>query len=244
MDKAHDAVPQHIAIIMDGNGRWATGRGLPRTAGHRRGVEAVRSTVRAAADLGVKYLTFFGFSSENWSRPLGEVKELMNILRFYLRSETAELHRNNVKLKIIGNREDLDPDIVELIENAEDLTKENDKITVLIALNYGGRDEIIRAVQKVVEQSLNADGDDIDPLSVEAGFIENLMTSGVPDPDLLIRTSGEQRVSNFLLWQCAYTEFVFTDILWPDFNASALQTCIEEYNGRDRRFGAIDSAEV
>ncbi len=244
MDKAPETIPQHIAIIMDGNGRWATRRGLPRTAGHRRGVEAVRTTVRAAADLGVQYLTFFGFSSENWSRPLGEVKELMNILRFYLRSETAELHRNNVQLRIIGNREDLDPDIVELIENAEELTRDNDKITVLIALNYGGRDEIIRAVQKVVQQSIDHPDAGTDLLGIEANFIENLMTADIPDPDLLIRTSGEQRVSNFLLWQCAYTEFVFTDILWPDFNAKALQSCIDQFNKRDRRFGAIDSAEV
>ncbi len=227
---------RHVAIIMDGNGRWAAKRGLPRTAGHKRGAEAVKRVVRAAGDLGVEYLTLFGFSSENWRRPQGEIKELMGLLRFYLRSETAELHRNNARLRVIGAREELDKDIVELIENAEDLTKDNDGITLIVALNYGGRQDILQAVRKLVDTSVDIE-------NLEEVFEQNLMTAGIPDPDLLIRTSGEQRISNFLLWQCAYTELVFTEVLWPDFGKDDLEVALAEYAGRERRFGALKQSE-
>lgn len=228
-------VPRHVAIIMDGNGRWAAKRGLPRTAGHRQGAEAARKVVSAAAGLGVEYLTLFGFSSENWSRPASEVKELMRLLRFYLRSETAELHKNNAVLRVIGDRAPLDKDIVELIENAESLTKHNSGITVVIALNYGGRFDILQAAKAAARDALEKQGLD----DVEAVFANSLMTHDLPDPDLLIRTSGEQRISNFLLWQCAYAEFVFTDVLWPDFNQDALEDALMVYAGRDRRYGGL-----
>ncbi len=228
--------PKHVAIIMDGNGRWAAKRGLPRTAGHKQGAESVRKIVKSAAELGIDYLTLFGFSSENWNRPRGEVKELMRLLRYYLRSETAELHKNNARLRVIGDRAGLDADIVTLIENAEALTKDNTAITVVMALNYGGRAEILRAAQLMAED-YSAD------IDVEAVFSSYLMTADFPDPDILIRTSGEQRISNFLLWQCAYSELVFTDTLWPDFGKGDLVAALEEYAGRDRRFGAIKQTQ-
>lgn len=230
--------PKHIAIIMDGNGRWAQARGLPRVAGHKQGAEAARRAVRGASEMGVDYLTLFGFSSENWSRPEAEIKELMNLLRFYLRSETAELHKNNARLRVIGDREGLDKDIVSLIEQAESLTADNDGICVVIALNYGGRHEILHAARRVAE------------IAVEQGHADNaadlfagsLMTHDIPDPDLLIRTSGEQRISNFLLWQCAYSEFIFTDLLWPDFDKAALEAAVAEYRARDRRYGGLSQS--
>jgi undecaprenyl diphosphate synthase len=228
-------VPQHIAIIMDGNGRWAQRRGLPRSAGHKQGAEAARKIVKAAADLGVRYLTLFGFSSENWSRPEDEVKELMKLLRFYLRSETAELHKNGARLSVIGDRSAFDADIIQLIDNAEELTGGNDGIHVVIALNYGGRHDILQAAQRAA-----AEGAD----DFEAAFEANLMTAGLPEPELLIRTSGEQRISNFLLWQCAYSEFVFTDILWPDFDAKALESAVQEFAARDRRFGGLSAVDM
>ena len=232
--------PQHIAIIMDGNGRWAQKRGLPRSMGHRAGADAVKRIVRTAGDMGIPYLTLFGFSSENWKRPADEVGELMRLLRIYLRSETADLHRNNVRLKIIGDRAQLESDIVELIENAERLTAENDKITVIIALNYGGRHEILQAAANWAQK---CQAQNIAP-TVEAAeefFPQQLMTDGIPDPDILIRTSGEQRISNFLLWQCAYAEFVFTPTLWPDFSVHDLETALADYARRERRFGAVRS---
>lgn len=232
--------PQHIAIIMDGNGRWAKSRGLPRTAGHHQGVEACKRTVRAAAELGVKYITLFGFSSENWSRPVEEINELMRLLRMFLRAETADLHRNNVRLQVIGSRIELSQDIVELIENAENLTKGNDGIFLTIALNYGGRNELIAAAaayaNAMKEKELPATFE-----TAEEYFPQMLMTRGIPDPDILIRTSGEQRISNFLLWQCAYTEFFFTQTLWPDFGIADLEVSITEYKKRERRFGALTS---
>ncbi len=232
--------PQHIAIIMDGNGRWAKSRGLPRTAGHHQGVEACKRTVRAAAELGVKYITLFGFSSENWSRPVEEINELMRLLRMFLRAETADLHRNNVRLQVIGSRIELSQDIVELIENAENLTKENDGIFLTIALNYGGRNELIAAAaayaSAMKEKGLPASFE-----TAEEYFPQMLMTKGIPDPDILIRTSGEQRISNFLLWQCAYTEFFFTRTLWPDFGKADLEESITEFKKRERRFGALTS---
>ena len=229
-------VPRHIAIIMDGNGRWAQARGLPRIAGHRHGAEAARRAVTAAAELGVPYLTLFGFSSENWRRPSGEIHDLMGLLRHYLRGEIAELHRNGVRLRVIGELARLDPDIIEMIERAEAMTRDNARITVTIALSYGGRAEIVAAVraiaQRVQSGSLAAAAID------EDCFTRYLFTAGLPDPDLLIRTSGEQRISNFLLWQSAYSEFFFTKTLWPDFSKHDLEEAIDEFCGRDRRYGA------
>jgi len=232
--KQNSTAPEarHVAIIMDGNGRWANKRGLPRTAGHKQGAETARQIVRDAAELGIEYITLFGFSSENWSRPDSEVKELMGLLRYYLRSETAELHKNNARLRVIGRRENLDADIVSLIEHAEDLTKDNDAITLVIALNYGGRMEIVEAAKRfATSYEEGQDAQDV--------FEQCLMTSDIPDPDILIRTSGEMRISNFLLWQCAYSEMIFTDTLWPDFSREDLEEALAEYASRDRRFGAI-----
>ncbi len=232
--------PQHIAIIMDGNGRWAKQRSLPRTAGHQQGIEACKRAVRSAGELGIQYLTLFGFSTENWSRPASEVNELMRLLRMYLRSETAELHRGNVKMTMIGERDAFSKDLLKLIENAEDLTKNNDGLNLTIALNYGGRDEIIRAASNMAlemqEQGIKPNFD-----NVQEHLPSFLMTKNLPDPDIMIRTSGEQRISNFLLWQCAYTELFYTNTLWPDFDQSDMEEAIEDYEGRERRFGAISS---
>ena len=229
-------LPRHIAIIMDGNGRWARARGLPRIAGHRRGAEAVRRTLVAASELAIPYLTLFGFSSENWKRPLDEVDDLMGLLRHYLRGEIAELHRNGVRLRVIGEIGRLSPDLVTLIANAEALTHDNRGINLTIALSYGGRAEIVAATRaiavKVAAGSLPVEAVDEDLIA------SHLFTADLPDPDLLIRTSGEQRISNFLLWQCAYAELVFTKTLWPDFERSDLEEAIAEYLGRDRRYGA------
>jgi undecaprenyl diphosphate synthase len=228
--------PRHIAIIMDGNGRWAQARGLPRIAGHRRGAEAVRRTLTAAAQLGIPYLTLFGFSSENWKRPLAEVDDLMGLLRHYLRGEIAELHRNNVRLRVIGDRDRLAPDIVTLIINAEALTRDNSGVNLTIALSYGGRAEIIAAMRAMAEK---AAAGALAPEAIdEAAVSRHLFTADIPDPDLLIRTSGEQRISNFLLWQCAYSELVFTKTLWPDFGRADLEEAIADYGCRERRYGA------
>lgn len=234
-------VPQHVAIIMDGNGRWAKNRNLPRTAGHQQGIEACKRAVRAAGELGIGYITLFGFSTENWSRPAEEVNELMRLLRMYLRSETADLHRNNVRMRMIGDRAPFSKDILELIENAESLTKDNDGLNLTIALNYGGRDEVVKAAG---DAATHMKENNIEPTfeNMQEFFPSFLMTKDIPDPDIMIRTSGEQRISNFLLWQCAYTEFVFTDTLWPDFDKGDLEAAISEFEGRDRRFGAIGSA--
>lgn len=227
--------PAHVAIIMDGNGRWAKMRHLPRVAGHRRGAEAVRRTLVAAVDLGIRYLTLFGFSSENWKRPAGEIDDLMGLLRHYLRGEIAELHQNGVRLRVIGDRTKLPPDIVTLIVNAEDLTSGNDRLNLAIALSYGGRAEIACAARRIAEAVAAGR---LQPAAVdEACFASHLLTDGMPDPDLLIRTSGEQRISNFLLWQAAYAELVFTSKLWPDFDKSDLEEALREYHGRERRYG-------
>jgi undecaprenyl diphosphate synthase len=229
-------LPRHIAIIMDGNGRWAKARGLPRIAGHRRGAEAVRRTLTAAGELGIPYLTLFGFSSENWKRPLDEVDDLMGLLRHYLRGEIAELHDNGVRLRVIGEKGRLSSDIVTLIDNAEALTRDNRGVNLTIALSYGGRAEIVAATRaiaaEVAEGRLGVDAVD------EALIAAHLFTADLPDPDLLIRTSGEQRVSNFLLWQCAYAELVFTKTLWPDFGRGDLEGAIADYCCRERRYGA------
>jgi undecaprenyl diphosphate synthase len=235
--------PRHIAVIMDGNGRWARARGLPRTAGHQRGVEAIRRTIRAAAEFGIEYMTFFGFSTENWSRPQDEVGELMRLLRTYLRGETAELHKNGIRLRVIGDRRAFSSDIVELIENAERLTVENTGLNMTIALNYGGRQDILHAANLLADHAWR-EKRKLTEEEVNALFPQFLMTAGIPDPDLLIRTSGEQRTSNFLIWPCAYTEFVFTPTLWPDFDKEDLQQAIQEYASRDRRFGAIKTSSA
>jgi undecaprenyl diphosphate synthase len=230
------SLPRHIAIIMDGNGRWARARGLPRIAGHRRGAEAVRRTLTAAAEIGIPYLTLFGFSSENWKRPLNEVDDLMGLLRHYLRGEIAELHGNGVRLRVIGEKSRLAPDIVAMIDNAEKLTAANTGINLTIALSYGGRAEIAAAARKIAAAaksgavSLDAIDEDL--------IARHLFTADLPDPDLLIRTSGEQRISNFMLWQCAYAELVFTKTLWPDFGRADLEQAITDYRCRERRYGA------
>lgn len=236
-------VPRHVAIIMDGNGRWAKRRGLPRTAGHKKGLDAVKAAISSASDLGVEYLTLFGFSAENWSRPKDEVGELMRLLRFYLRAETSELHKNNIRLKIIGCRDQLDDDICELINNAEILTANNTKLNLVIALNYGGRQEILSAAMKMVHEAVEQEAEFKDRDEALAVFERHLMTAGMPEVDLLIRTSGEQRISNFLLWQCAYAEMVFLDGYWPDFNRDEFENALDVYYGRDRRFGAVSSSK-
>mgnify|MGYP001001478755 CR=1 FL=1 len=240
--KSPNHLPQHVAIIMDGNGRWASKRGLPRMAGHRQGAEAARRIVQLAADAGIEYLTLFGFSSENWNRPEEEISELMRLLRHYLRAETAELHKNGARLRVVGDRKALDADIVQLIENAENLTAENTRITVVMALNYGGRQDIAYAARQIAKRAVE-ERRVPDMSEVEGLFTHFLMTAGIPDPDLLIRTSGEQRISNFLLWQCAYAEFVFTETLWPDFGREDLAAALAEYAGRERRFGALKQSE-
>jgi undecaprenyl diphosphate synthase len=229
--------PLHVAIIMDGNGRWAKARGLPRTIGHQRGAEAVRRTVAGAAELGISHLTLFGFSSENWKRPAAEIDDLMALLRFYLRSEIAELHRNGVRIRVVGDRDRLADDIVALIDDAETRTRNNRRLNLAVALSYGGRAEIARAARRLAQavEAGELAADDID----EATFARQLLTVDMPDPDLVIRTSGEKRISNFLLWQSAYAELVFMDRLWPDFTKDDLEDAIREFHRRDRRYGAV-----
>ena len=227
--------PLHIAIIMDGNGRWANARGKPRAAGHRAGAEAVRRTIEAAADLGVKYLTLFSFSSENWKRPATEVSDLMGLLRLYLRKEVTTMVDKNVRLKVIGERDRLSADIVNAVEEAEARTAHCNGLVLVLALNYGGRGEIVQASRALAKA---AAAGDIDPDAIdETMFAGALESSGMPDPDLLIRTSGEQRISNFLMWQLAYAEFVFIDKHWPDFGSDDLAAAIKEFDKRERRFG-------
>jgi undecaprenyl diphosphate synthase len=221
---------------MDGNGRWAKARGLPRTAGHQKGAESVKNVVRAAAGMGVHYLTLFGFSSENWKRPESEIKDLMGLLRYYLKSEIEELNREGVRFRMIGERARLATDIVELIENAERLTAGNTRLILTIAISYGGRAEITAAARRVAEKVASGElrPEDVD----EEAVARCLFTADMPDPDLLIRTSGEQRISNFLLWQLAYSELVFTDTLWPEFTGADFENSVREYQGRERRYGA------
>ncbi|MGI9481840.1 MAG: isoprenyl transferase [Hyphomicrobiales bacterium] len=229
---------RHIAIIMDGNGRWAERRSLPRSAGHRQGVEAVRRTVRAALEHGIEHLTLFSFSSENWSRPVDEVQYLMALLRRFVHQDVAELHAAGVKVQALGNRENISADIVKLIEESEHMTADNTAMTVNLAFNYGSRDEIIRTARKLAREVAagKLEPEEID----EAAFESELDTAGIPDPDLVIRTSGEQRLSNFLMWQCAYSELVFLDDHWPDFSKEHLDRAIDIYNARNRRFGGLN----
>ncbi len=226
-----------MAIIMDGNGRWAAARGLPRVEGHRRGVEALRRTVRAAGDLGISVLTIFSFSSENWSRPPSEITDLMGLLRRFIRKDLAELHNSNVRVRIIGERDDLDRDICLLLQEAEDLTRDNDGLTLVVAFNYGARQEIAQAARRLAIEVAagRLSADDVTPERLGSYF----HAPDIPDPDVIIRTSGEQRLSNFLLWQAAYSELVFVPINWPDFDGAALQGAIQEYRRRERRFGGL-----
>jgi undecaprenyl diphosphate synthase len=230
-------VPRHVAIIMDGNGRWAAARGLPRSEGHRRGVEALRRTVRAAGEIGIGILTIFSFSSENWSRPPAEVRDLLALLRRFIRNDLAELHGNNVRVRVIGERNGLDADILRLLEEAEELTRRNDGLMLVVAFNYGARQEIARAARRIAVEV--RDGR-LDAEAVTADCLSRFLDApDLPDPDLIIRTSGEQRLSNFLLWQAAYSEFVFVHTHWPDFDRAVLEQALTEYHRRERRFGGL-----
>jgi len=228
---------RHVAIIMDGNGRWAAERGLPRGEGHRRGVEALRRTVRAVGDLGIEILTLFSFSSENWSRPPAEIRDLMGLLRRFVRNDLAELHLSNVRVRITGERVGLAPDIDRLLQEAEDLTRANTGLLLVVAFNYGGRQEIARAARRLAEQVAQGA---LAPSDITADLIgRHLDAPDLPDPDVIIRTSGEQRLSNFLMWQSAYSELVFVPTYWPDFDRATLETAIAEYWRRERRFGGL-----
>lgn len=233
------APPVHVAIIMDGNGRWAAARGLPRREGHRRGVEALRNIVKAAGELGIKYLTIYSFSAENWSRPADEIEDLMGLLKRFVRNDLADLHKNDVRVKIIGDRASLKPDIRALLDEAEELTKNNSGPTLVVAFNYGAQQEIAEAARRLAEQVARGElaADQIDA----ARLASHLHTKEIPDPDLIIRTSGEQRLSNFLLWQAAYAEFVFVPTHWPDFDKAALEAAIGEFRKRERRFGGLSA---
>jgi undecaprenyl diphosphate synthase len=235
LERPASGVPTHVAIIMDGNGRWAKARGLPRIEGHRRGVEAVRRAVRSAIEFGLPFLTIYSFSSENWSRPAEEVSDLMGLLKRFIRNDLADLHRNNVRIRIIGQRRNLSADITALLTEAEDLTLANTGLTLVVAFNYGARQEIVEAARRLVADAIagKIGAAEID----ESALASRLDTSGIPDPDLIIRTSGEQRLSNFLLWQSAYAELVFLPIHWPDFDNTAFLSAIAAYAARERRFG-------
>ena len=231
MSETSGRVPVHVGIIMDGNGRWAKQRGLPRLAGHRAGTKNLRRVIRAAANAGIKHLTFYAFSTENWSRPEEEVGGLMGLLGEFIETETPELHKEGARLLHIGHLEHLEPQLRQKIENAIELTKNNTRIDVILAFSYGGRDEIVTAVRKIVAAGIPAEEITQQTLS------ENMFTVGIPDPDLIIRTSGELRTSNFLTWQSVYSEWAFPNVLWPDFDEAALNQVLEDYAKRDRRFG-------
>jgi undecaprenyl diphosphate synthase len=229
--------PRHVGIIMDGNGRWAIARGLPRVEGHRRGVEALRKAIRTAGNFRIPYITIYAFSAENWRRPAEEVGFLMGLLRRFIRNDLAELHASGVRVRIIGSRENLPHDILELLLEAEELTKNNRNMTLAVAFNYGGRQEIVDAAKALARKVVAGQ---LAPEAIDQALVaDNLTTAGMPDPDLIIRTSGEQRLSNFLLWQAAYAEFVFLPINWPDFDDAAFRGALEEYARRDRRYGEV-----
>ncbi len=233
MTETASSVPEHVGIIMDGNGRWAKQRGLPRLAGHRAGTKNLRRVIRAAANAGIKHLTFYAFSTENWRRPEEEVSGLMGLLGEFIETETPELHKEGARLLHIGHLEHLEPQLRQKIEDAIELTKNNTRIDVILAFSYGGRDEILTAVRKIVAAGIPAEEITQQTLS------DNMFTVGIPDPDLIIRTSGELRTSNFLTWQSVYSEWAFPDVLWPDFDEAALSQILEEYSKRDRRFGGL-----
>ena len=236
-DDAFQQPPRHLAIIMDGNGRWARKRGLPRHHGHHKGVEAVRTIVKAAREQGIAYLTLYSFSTENWSRPKDEINELFKLLRIFIRRDLAELHQNNVRIRVIGERDNVPADILSLLDEAENLTQDNTAQTLIIAFNYGARQEIVRAVRDIAERAKRGE---LDIASIDETVIdEALFTAGIPDPDLVLRTAGEKRLSNFLLWQSSYAELVFVDKEWPDMNAEDLVGALEEYASRKRKYGGL-----
>ncbi|CAN7391353.1 isoprenyl transferase [Bosea sp. LjRoot237] len=237
---APDPAPAHVAIIMDGNGRWAQMRGLPRQEGHRRGLEALRRTVRNAADLGIRVLTLYSFSTENWRRPMAEVSFLLGLLRRFVENDLAELNEAGVRVRIIGSREDLAPDLRGLVERAETMTQDNAGLTLVVAFNYGSRDEITRMARNLARDVVA--GRLVPEAIDEEMLASRLDTAALPDPDLVIRTSGETRISNFLLWQAAYAEFVFTPVLWPDFDRKALEDALAEFHRRERRYGGVGQA--
>lgn len=231
------SLPAHVAVICDGNGRWAKQRGLPRLEGHRRGVEALRKTIRRAADLGIRYLSIYAFSSENWRRPMQEVADLMGLLKLFIRRDLNNLHERNVRIKVIGERAGLSEDICAQLDRTEDLTRDNTGMTLLIAFNYGGRQEVLAAVKTLAGEVATGKlkVEDIDLAAIE----RNLYTAGCPDPDIVIRTSGEQRISNFLTWQTVYSELLFLPDYWPDFDEEALNMVLAEFSRRERRFGGL-----
>jgi undecaprenyl diphosphate synthase len=232
----------HVAIIMDGNGRWAKRRGLPRTLGHREGVKALKRTVEAAPDIGVTTLTVFGFSTENWRRPVAEVSELMNLLKAYVESDLARLEREGVRVRVLGRRNGLRPDILEIIERAERRTADNRRFNLQVAFNYGGQADLVDAARKFAQavERGEAKAEDLD----ETLFESHLSTAGAPAPDLIVRTSGERRISNFLLWECAYAELVFQDVYWPDYGPDHLAAAIGEFRSRERRYGGVTADDV
>lgn len=231
------SAPRHVAIIMDGNGRWAAARGLPRSAGHKTGIDALRRAVKAASDFGIEYLTIYSFSTENWSRPKTEVTFLLELLRRFIRQDVAELHASGVQIKIIGARDDLEASMIAMLDDAEKLTAANSKLKLVVAFNYGSRQEILRATHTIAA-AVKAGTLEVSDISAET-ITKALDTANIPDPDLLIRTGGEQRISNFLLWQCAYTEFVFVPEFWPEFDSVIFKRALDEYAARDRRFGGV-----
>ncbi len=239
---AHGPLPQHVAVIMDGNGRWARSRSLPRTSGHRKGADAAQAVLKACGELDIPYLTLFAFSYENWQRPRDEIDELMELLRQYITDELSNLHDNNVRLRVIGDRSLLDVDIQEKIADAEQLTKNNSRMTLSVAVSYGGRQEIVHALKKLAfrVQVGEIPADEL----TEQHVRQCLYAPDIPDPDLLIRTGGDQRISNFLLWQMAYAELYFTETLWPDFDEEALHAAIQDYQQRERRFGKVGGLNV
>ena len=230
-------IPQHIAIILDGNGRWAKSKGMPRNYGHTMGAKNVETILRAAGDLGIRYVTMYAFSTENWNRPQSEVDALMKLLNNYLKNCVKTARKNNIRVRVIGDISRLDDDFQNKIKNLEDESKSNDGLNFQIAINYGSRDEMVRAMRKMVKDSLSPEE------ITEERFESYLDTHGIPDPDLLIRTSGEQRLSNYLLWQLAYSEFYFTDTPWPDFSPEELKKAVEAYSDRDRRYGKVKEEE-
>lgn len=232
----------HVGIIMDGNGRWAAAKGLPRLEGHRRGVEALRKAVRSAIELNIKHLTVYSFSTENWSRPVQEVMDLMGLLKRFIRNDLADLHKQNVRVRIIGERASLSADLQGLLGEAEQLTLKNTGLCLVVAFNYGGRQELAQAFQKIANEV--SSGKILASMITPELISAHLDTHDIPDPDLIIRTSGEQRLSNFLLWQSAYAEFVFLPMHWPDFDRAAFEAALCEFRARDRRFGNVTSAKV
>lgn len=236
---APPSMPRHVAIIMDGNGRWAAERGLPRSEGHRHGLESVRRTVQAAMELGIPYLTLFSFSSENWTRPREEIQDLMRLLKRFIRRDLAELHKNGIRVRVIGERAGVENEVLKLIDEAVALTADNKRLHLTVAFNYGARNEIARAARRLAREVKEGR---LDPEAISPELLSSrLDTADLPDPDLLIRTSGELRLSNFLLWQCAYAEFVFLDTYWPDFTRESLEQGIAQFRSRERRFGGLQA---